>query len=80
MSLSLGICISPMAFFPYECAHESYRNDDTLQYTLPFFVMNRQMNQEERGKENKIWIRLKDDVWEVQDKWENETQTKDKNS
>ena len=32
--LPLGICISPMAFSTYECAHEPYRNDDTLRYTL----------------------------------------------
>ena len=42
--------------------------------------MNRKMNQEEEGKENKIWIRVNDDAWEVQDKWENEAQTKDKTS
>ena len=41
--------------------------------------MNRQMNQEEGGKEKKIWTRLKDDAWAVQDEWENEAQTKDKN-
>ena len=69
-----------MAFSPYECAHESYRNDDTLRYTLLFFVTNRQMKQEEWGKEKKIWIRVKDDAWGVQDEWENESQTKDKNS
>ena len=40
--------------------------------------MNRQMNQEERGKEKMIWTRVKDDVWEVQDGWENEAQMKDK--
>ena len=37
------------------------------------------MNQEEEGKEKKIWIRVKDDAWGVQDEWENEAQTKDKN-
>ena len=37
------------------------------------------MNQEEGGKEKKIWTRVKDDTWGVQDEWENKTQTKDKN-
>ena len=37
------------------------------------------MNQEEEGKEEKIWTRLKDDAWGVQDEWENKAQTKDKN-
>ena len=37
--------------------------------------MNRQINQEEGGKENKIWTRVG-----VQDEWENEAQTKDKKS
>ena len=41
--------------------------------------MNRQMNQEEGRKEKKIWTRLKDDAWEVQDEWKNEAQMKDKN-
>ena len=41
--------------------------------------MNRQMNQEEEGKEKKIWTKVKDDAWGVQHKWENEAQTKDKN-
>ena len=41
--------------------------------------MNRQMNQEEEGKENKIRTRVKDDAWGVQDEWEDEAQTKDKN-
>ena len=41
--------------------------------------MNRQMNQEEGGKEEKIWTRLKDDAWGLQDEWENKVQTKDKN-
>ena len=45
----------------------------------PFFVMNRQMNQEEEGKEKKIWTRVKDDAWGVQDEWEIEAQTKNKN-
>ena len=36
------------------------------------------MNQEERGKEKTIWTRVKDDVWEVQDGWENEAQMKNK--
>ena len=42
--------------------------------------MNRQMNQEEWGKEKKIWIKVKDDAWGVQDESENEAQTKDKTS
>ena len=37
------------------------------------------MNQEEEGKEKKIWTRVKDDAWGVQDEWENEVQTKNKN-
>ena len=37
------------------------------------------MNQEEGGKEKKIRTRVKDDAWRVQDEWENEAQTKDKN-
>ena len=37
------------------------------------------MNQEEEGKEKKIWTRVKDDAWGVQHEWENEAQTKDKN-
>ena len=41
--------------------------------------MNRQMNQEEGGKEENIWTRLKDDAWGLQDGWENKVQTKDKN-
>ena len=36
------------------------------------------MNQEEEGKEKKIWIRVKDNAWGVQDVWENEAQTIDK--
>ena len=36
------------------------------------------MSQEEEGKENKIWTRVKDDAWGVQDEWENEAQMKDK--
>ena len=45
--------------------------------------MNRQRNQKEGGKKKKkkkIWTRVKDDAWGVQDEWENETQTKDKTS
>ena len=38
------------------------------------------MKQDEREKEKKIWTRVKDDAWEVQDEWENEVQTKDKTS
>ena len=45
--LPLDMCISPMDFYPYECAQESYRNDDTNLYTLPLFVMNKQNNQKE---------------------------------
>ena len=37
------------------------------------------MNQEEEGKEKKIWTMVKDDAWGVQDEWENEVQTKNKN-
>ena len=37
------------------------------------------MNQEERGKEKKIWTKVKDDAWGVQDEWEIEAQTKNKN-
>ena len=37
------------------------------------------MNQEEGRKEKKIWTKVKDDAWGVQDEWENEAQTKDKN-
>ena len=37
------------------------------------------MNQEEEGKEKKIWTKVKDDAWGVQDEWENEAQMKDKN-
>ena len=37
------------------------------------------MNQEEWGKEKKIWTRVKDDAWGVQDEWENEVQMKDNN-
>ena len=37
------------------------------------------MNQEKGGKEKKIWTRVKDDAWGLQDEWENEAQTKDKN-
>ena len=37
------------------------------------------MNQEEERKEKKIWIRVKDDAWGVQDERENEAQMKDKN-
>ena len=40
--------------------------------------MNRQMKQEEEGKEKKIWTRVKDDAWGVHDEWENEAQMKDK--
>ena len=36
------------------------------------------MNQEEVGKEKKIWTRVKDDAWGVQHEWENEAQTKEK--
>ena len=36
------------------------------------------MNQEKEGKEKKIWTRVKDDAWGVQDEWENEAQMKDK--
>ena len=58
------------------------RNDDTHQYilwyTFPLFIMNRQMNQEEGGKEKKIWTKVKYDAWGVQDEWENEAQMKDK--
>ena len=50
-----------------------------LSSILSLFVTNRQMNQEEGGKEEKIWTRLKDDAWDVQDEWENKAQTKDKN-
>ena len=53
----------------------TYRNNETHWYTLPLFVTNRQMNQEEGGKEKKIWTMIKDDAWEVQDEWENEAQT-----
>ena len=37
------------------------------------------MNQEEKGKEKKMWTKVKDDAWGVQDEWENEAQMKDKN-
>ena len=37
------------------------------------------MNQEKGGKEKKIWTRVKDDAWGLQDEWENETHPKDKN-
>ena len=50
-----------------------------LSSILSLFVTNRQMNQEEGGKEEKIWTRLKDDAWGVQDEWENKAQMKDKN-
>jgi len=53
-----------MEFLLYECTrdrisppenvHESYKNDDTLRYTLPLFITNRQMDKEEGGKEKKI--------------------------
>ena len=36
------------------------------------------MNQEEGGKEKKIWTKVKYDAWGVQDEWENEAQMKDK--
>ena len=80
-----------MAFSPYECAwgrisppknvHESYINDETHRYTPPppFFVTNRQMKKEEERKEKKIWTRVKYDAWGMQDEWENEAQTIDKN-
>ena len=42
-------------FSPWECAQESYRNDETLWYAPFLFVVNRQMNHEDRGKEKKIW-------------------------
>ena len=62
-----------MAFSLYECArgrislpknvHMSHiKMTKTHWYTLPLFVMNRQMNQEEEGKENKIRTRVKDDA------------------
>ena len=82
-----------MAFSPYECAqgrishpknvHMSHIEmtiyTSILSSILSLFVTNRQMNQEEGGKEEKIWTRLKDDAWDVQDEWENKAQTKDKN-
>ena len=68
-----------MVFSLYDCAYKSYRNDNTLRYILTLFVTNRQMNQEKEGKEKKIWTRVKDDAWGVQDEWENEAQMKDKN-
>ena len=71
--------VHKIEYLPWECAHELYRNDNTLQYTLSLFVINRQMNQEEGEKEKKIWTRVKDDARGVQDEWENEAQTKDKN-
>ena len=37
------------------------------------------MKQKDGGKEKKIWTRIKDDAWGVQDEWENEAKTKDKN-
>ena len=37
------------------------------------------MNQEEGAKEKKIWTRVKYDARGVQDEWENEAQTIDKN-
>ena len=58
----------------------SYRNDDTLRYTLlysPLFVKNRQMNQEEGGKEKKKMNKGKD-AWGIQDKWKNEDKKKTK--
>ena len=62
-----------MAFSPYECAqgrisppknvHMSHiKMTKTHRYTLPLFVMNRQMNQEEEGKENKKRTSKKDDA------------------
>ena len=45
----------------------------------PFFVTNRKMNQKKGGKEKKLWTRVKDNAWGVQNEWENEAQTKDKN-
>ena len=89
----LGICISPVAFSPYECAQGRFSHPKNVHMShiemtihtsilssiLSLFVTNRQMNQEEGGKEEKIWTRLKDDAWDVQDEWENKAQTKDKN-
>ena len=89
----LSICISPMAFSPYECAwgrishpknvHMSHIemmiHSSILSSTFPLFVMNRQTNQEEGGKEKKIWTMVKDDAWGVQDERENKAQMKDKN-
>ena len=49
-------------------------------YTLLLFVMNRQMNQEEGRKENKIRTRVNDDAWGVQNEWENEAKKKTKTS
>ena len=71
--LPLDICISPMNFSPYECAqgritppknvhmsHKMTKYTDILSgIPSPFFVTNRQMNQEEGGKEKKIWTRTR---------------------
>ena len=83
MSSPLGICISPIAFSPYECARDiisSSKNvhmshiemtihSSILSSTFPLFVTNRQTNQEEGGKEKKIWTMVKDDAWGMQYEW-----------
>ena len=82
--LPLRICISPMnvhgvEFLPPKNVHISHivmmKHTGILS---PFLSRIDKWIKRKEGKKKKIWIRLKDDAWRVQDEWENETQTKDK--
>ena len=82
--LPLGICISPMAFLPYECAwgritpsksvHMSHIEMMIQTCILSPFLswIDKTIKRKERKK-----IRYEQgyDAWGVQDEWENEAQT-----
>ena len=87
--LPLGICISPKAFSPYECARgriphpknvhmshiEMTIHTSILSNILSLFLsrIDKWIKRNER-KKKKIWTRIKDDAWGVQDERENEAQ------
>ena len=53
-------------FSLYECAQESYKNDNTLS----IFFMNRQMDQEEGGQKMKIRLMIRMNMgYKMNEKW-----------
>ena len=91
MSSPLSICISPMAFSPYECewgrnfppknvhmSHIEMTKHTGILFGIlsPFFSQIDKWIKRKEGKKRRY--EQGQDAWGVQDEWENETQLKDK--